>query len=114
MIRDINFLAPAAPVVLHHHERWDGGGYPQGLAGEAIPEGARIVAVADALDAMTTERPYSPARTLDEAYAEILRGSGKQFDPRGGSRLPGDVARRRIPGYLPEVVAPGSCPKGSI
>jgi putative two-component system response regulator len=81
MIRDINFLAPAAPVVLHHHERWDGGGYPHGLAGEAIPEGARIVALADALDAMTTERPYSPARTLDEAYAEILRGSGKQFDP---------------------------------
>lgn len=81
MIKDIPYLAPAVPVVRHHHERWDGRGYPDCLAEEEIPAGARIVAVADGFDAMTTERPYSPARTLEEAYDEILNCSGKQYDP---------------------------------
>lgn len=81
MIRDIPYLAPAVPLVKHHHERWDGKGYPDGLKGDSIPEGARLLAVADAFDAMTSDRPYRKALSSEDAYAEILRGSGKQFDP---------------------------------
>jgi HD-GYP domain-containing protein (c-di-GMP phosphodiesterase class II) len=69
-------------VVRHHHERWDGAGYPDGLGGEQIPIGARIFAVADTLDAMTTDRPYRPALPWDEAVEEILAQSGRQFDPQ--------------------------------
>lgn len=68
-------------IVLHHHERWDGNGYPAGLAGEAIPRVARIVAIADALDAMTSPRPYRPAYSFQRAADEILGNSGVQFDP---------------------------------
>jgi cyclic di-GMP phosphodiesterase len=68
-------------VVLHHHERWDGGGYPGGLAGEAIPIGARIFALADALDAITSNRPYRDALPWEQALAEIRSGAGRQFDP---------------------------------
>lgn len=81
MIRDIPYLAPAIPLVLHHHERWDGQGYPTELNGEEIPEGARLLAVADAFDAMTSDRPYRKAMSAEEAYEEIRYGSGKQFDP---------------------------------
>jgi putative two-component system response regulator len=81
MIKDLHFLAPAVPIVRHHHERWDGGGYPDGLAGKAIPIAARIVAVADSFDAMTIDRPYRRARSLETAYQEIVRLSGSQFDP---------------------------------
>jgi ribonuclease P protein subunit RPR2 len=69
-------------VVRSHHERWDGHGYPDGLAGEAIPAGARIFAVADALDAMTTDRPYREHLSWDEACSEIVRAAGSQFDPK--------------------------------
>lgn len=79
-------LARQSPAVLRivrsHHERWDGRGFPDGLAGEAIPLEARIVAVADAFDAMTTERPYRAARTPDEALAELRRVAGTQLDER--------------------------------
>jgi putative two-component system response regulator len=68
-------------VVRHHHERWDGAGYPDGLAGNAIPLGARIFAVADTLDAMTSDRPYRSALPWDEAVEEIRAHSGRQFDP---------------------------------
>jgi response regulator RpfG family c-di-GMP phosphodiesterase len=81
MIKDIPYLIPAVPVIRHHHERWDGSGYPDGLGGEDIPVGARIVMVADSFDAMTTLRPYSNARTLDEGYQEIMRCTGSWFDP---------------------------------
>jgi len=81
MIRDIPYLAPAIPLVLHHHERWDGDGYPAQLNGEEIPEGARLLAVADAFDAMTSDRPYRKAMPGEVAYTEIRTGSGKQFDP---------------------------------
>jgi HD-GYP domain-containing protein (c-di-GMP phosphodiesterase class II) len=67
---------------LHHHERFDGNGYPHGLKGEEIPLGARIIAVADAFDAITTGRPYRPAKMRQEAMAEMRRESGFQFDPR--------------------------------
>jgi response regulator RpfG family c-di-GMP phosphodiesterase len=69
------------PVVYHHHERWDGTGYPLGLSGEAIPLGARIFAVADAFDAMTVDRPYSHAITLSEARERIRAAAGSHFDP---------------------------------
>ncbi|MFN7019387.1 MAG: HD-GYP domain-containing protein [Fimbriimonadales bacterium] len=81
MCMKIDALRPAAPIVLHHHERWDGQGYPYGLAGEAIPLGARIFAIADALDAMTSDRPYRKALSFTEAREEIIRCAGKQFDP---------------------------------
>jgi response regulator RpfG family c-di-GMP phosphodiesterase len=68
-------------VVRSHHERWDGSGYPDGLAGEQIPLAARIFALVDAMDAMTTDRPYRPARPWEEATDEILAQAGKQFDP---------------------------------
>jgi response regulator RpfG family c-di-GMP phosphodiesterase len=69
-------------VVRHHHERWDGGGYPDRLAEEEIPVGARIFALADTLDAMTTDRPYRRARSWEDAIDEILAEDGRQFDPR--------------------------------
>jgi putative two-component system response regulator len=82
MVKDISYLVPTIQVIRHHHERWDGHGYPDGLAGNAIPLDARIVAVADSLDAITTTRPYHHAWPLDRAYQEILASSGTQFDPR--------------------------------
>ncbi len=81
MVKNISFLSPATPVILYHHERWDGLGYPYGLAGDDIPLGARIVSVADSLDAMTTTRGYRIALTQEEAYREILRCSGSHYDP---------------------------------
>jgi HD-GYP domain-containing protein (c-di-GMP phosphodiesterase class II) len=69
-------------MVRHHHERFDGGGYPDGLSGEDIPLAARVLAVADALDAMTSNRPYRSGRPLDESRAEIARQAGTQFCPR--------------------------------
>lgn len=82
MLKDIPFLRSALPVVLYHHERYDGTGYPCGLKGEEIPLAARIFAVADALDAMTSDRPYRKARSFAEARVEIRRMSGSQFDPQ--------------------------------
>ncbi|NOX58665.1 MAG: HD-GYP domain-containing protein [Planctomycetes bacterium] len=69
------------PLILHHHERFDGGGYPAGLVGEQIPIGARILAVADALDAMLSRRAYRPALSMAEAKEEMRRNRGAQFDP---------------------------------
>ena len=76
-----SLLQMAQVIALSHHERWDGCGYPNGLAGEAIPLPGRIAAVADVFDALTHERPYKHAWSVDEAVAEIRRGSGSQFDP---------------------------------
>jgi HD-GYP domain-containing protein (c-di-GMP phosphodiesterase class II) len=74
-------LRPALPAVLYHHERWDGGGYPSGRAGPAIPLVARILGVVDSFDAITSDRPYRQARPADEAAEEVDRCSGTQFDP---------------------------------
>jgi hypothetical protein len=82
MVGDIPFLAQASLLVRHHHERWDSHGYPAGLAGEAIPLGARIFAVADSFDAMTSDRPYRAALSWEAALAELAACSGTQFDPR--------------------------------
>lgn len=81
MLKDIAFLSGAAAVVVAHHERFDGKGYPDGLSGKDIPLGARIFAVADAFDAMTSDRPYRKALPWEEAREEIIRHSGDQFDP---------------------------------
>jgi ribonuclease P protein subunit RPR2 len=82
IVRGIEFLGEAADVVRSHHERWDGGGYPDGLAGEQIPLAARVFAVADVLDALTSDRPYRPASSLRAARETITSEAGKQFDPR--------------------------------
>jgi response regulator RpfG family c-di-GMP phosphodiesterase len=81
LVEQIPFLRPAVPIVYHHHERWDGTGYPQRLKGDAIPVSARIFAVADAFDAMTFDRPYSRAVPFEEARSEIQRSAGTHFDP---------------------------------
>jgi ribonuclease P protein subunit RPR2 len=80
IIGGIAFLGPATAVVRHHHERWDGGGYPDGLAGEQIPLAARVFALADALDALTSDRPYRTAVGVPQAR-QVLRDSPGQFDP---------------------------------
>lgn len=82
LLRGIGFLTNVIPCVLHHHERFDGRGYPAGLRGEEIPIGGRIVAVADAFDAMTSTRPYRPALPDDYAIHELQSGAGVQWDPR--------------------------------
>jgi putative nucleotidyltransferase with HDIG domain len=81
ILRKIPFLNEAAEIVFTHQEHYDGSGYPRGLHGNEIPIGARIFAVADTLDAITSDRPYRVARTFDAAREEILRCSGTQFDP---------------------------------
>jgi putative two-component system response regulator len=81
LIQGIHYLEPAISVILYHHERWNGSGYPFGLKEESIPEAARVVAIADSFDAMTTRRPYRKELSPQEAYKEILAGSGSQYDP---------------------------------
>ena len=81
IVRGIEFLGEAVGVVRSHHERWDGHGYPDRLAGEKIPIAARVFAVADALDALTTDRPYRPASELGTAREMITAASGSHFDP---------------------------------
>jgi len=81
ILRGIDFLGDAKLVVRHHHERWDGAGYPDGLTGDEIPVAARVFAIADALDALTTDRPYRPAGSFTQARKVIEAGSGSQFCP---------------------------------
>lgn len=81
LLRDVPFLGRAAEIVRAHHERFDGAGYPRGLMGENIPLGARIFAVVDAYDAMTSDRPYRLARSHEDALQEIRHQAGSQFDP---------------------------------
>ncbi len=81
LIKGIDYLSPATPVILYHHERWNGGGYPFGLKEAEIPVSARIVAVADSFDAMTTLRPYRKVLSPLEAFQEIEAGGGVQYDP---------------------------------
>jgi HD-GYP domain-containing protein (c-di-GMP phosphodiesterase class II) len=88
-------LMSLGPLIRSTHERWDGNGYPDRLKGAAIPLPSRIVAVGDAFDAMTNRRPYSSAKTAEEALAELRRGAGAQFDP-GAVALFGDVFELRI------------------
>lgn len=80
MIEPLDFLKDTIPVILHHHERYDGSGYPSGLRGEEIPLGARIITIADTFDAMTSSRAYRSARSTGEATDELIRCKGTQFD----------------------------------
>ena len=81
LVKDIPYLVPAIPVILYHHERWNGSGYPFGMRGEEIPAAARVVAVTDSFDAMTTMRPYRSELTPRKAYQEILDTRGVLYDP---------------------------------
>ncbi|MGH3303081.1 MAG: HD-GYP domain-containing protein [Streptosporangiaceae bacterium] len=81
IVREIGFLYEALNGIMHHHERIDGCGYPMGLAGHEIPEFARVIAVADAFDSMTSTRSYREAKRIDQAVSELRRGAGSQFDP---------------------------------
>jgi len=102
MVRGISFLGEARAAILHHHERLDGSGYPYGLAGGQIPECARVVAVADAFDAMTSTRSYSRARPVEAAVRELERCAGTHFDPRMVTAL---VRALRRHGWHPAVTA---------
>ncbi len=110
ILAQVPYLRPAAKIVLAHHERWDGHGYPRGLKEHDIPIGARIFAVCDAYDAIISDRPYRRGQSPDAALAEILRCAGTQFDPqvveafealfpRWKQEMPGDPARPLL--YLP-------------
>jgi response regulator RpfG family c-di-GMP phosphodiesterase len=87
ILSGIEALKPACEIVLTHHENYDGTGYPEGLQGEAIPIGARVFSVVDCLDAMTSDRPYRKAVSLERACMEIRNAAGKQFDPRAVERF---------------------------
>ncbi len=87
IIGHIGYFARAAEIVRSHHEHFDGSGYPRGLAGDAIPQGARVFAVADALDALTVRRPYREPLTFDGALETILKGAGTLYDPAVGNVL---------------------------
>jgi HD-GYP domain-containing protein (c-di-GMP phosphodiesterase class II) len=82
ILKPVDFPYPVQPLVRHHHERYDGKGYPDQLAGEEIPLGARILAVADSYEAMTSDRPYRKALSVERALDELVRNKGTQFDPR--------------------------------
>lgn len=82
ILEQVHFPYPVVPIVQAHHEKWDGTGYPHGLAGEAIPIGARILAAVDCLDALASDRPYRKALPLDEAMGKVLSEAGTSFDPR--------------------------------
>ncbi|MCL5074182.1 MAG: HD domain-containing protein [Chloroflexi bacterium] len=84
ILAPIEKLKPVAKVIAHHHERYDGKGYPASLGGEGIPVGSRILALADSYDAMTSARPYRPPKSAEEAAKEIRNNLGRQFDPRWG------------------------------
>ncbi|MGW1377293.1 HD-GYP domain-containing protein [Streptomyces sp. NPDC002446] len=101
IVRGIGFLGEARAAILHHHERLDGSGYPYGLKGHQIPEFARVVAVADAFDAMTSTRSYSRARPVPVAVAELRKCAGTQFDPRMVRALAASLDRY---GWHPDLV----------
>ena len=108
LVSKVSHFKAIVPAVRSHHERWSGRGYPDRLAGDEIPLGARIITIADTIDAMTTVRPYRPPRSMDEVRAELERVAGTQFDPRICStilsaehwqemRLEVDIAAREFP-----------------
>ena len=98
ILSEVDFLQGVLPLVRHCHEHWDGGGYPDGLAGDRIPLGARVILVCDAHDAMTADRPYRRALAPDAAYAEMRSATGRQFDSRVMTAFLEAVAKRTAPG----------------
>ena len=111
IVEQVRFPYPVAPIVHSHHEKWDGSGYPDGIAGEAIPIGARILSAVDCLDALASDRQYRRALPLDEAMAHVVRESGKAFDPRVVAAL---QARYIELEYLARSQAPEERPKLSL
>lgn len=91
-------MSAVLPAILHHHERYDGTGYPSGLAGEEIPLPARILAAADAYQSMISKRPHRPAKTEEEAREELIKNSGTQFDPKVVKEMLSVVSKRRANG----------------
>lgn len=81
LVQNVSYLKDVVDTVRHHHENWDGSGYPTGLSGEGIPLGSRVIMIADTIDAMTTDRPYRKALTQSDVTAELQKLRGKQFDP---------------------------------
>jgi cyclic di-GMP phosphodiesterase len=111
ILAQVPFLNRALDVVRHHHERWDGAGYPDGLVGEEIPLWARIFAVVDTVDAITSDRPYRAGRSLDEALDELSAASGRQFDPvcvEAFERLDRDAVEERLQNCNERVTWQGS------
>jgi putative nucleotidyltransferase with HDIG domain len=102
ILQSMNSLTPIIPIVRNHHERWDGTGYPDRLTGDKIAQTARIVAVADAFDAMTSNRPYRPAMPAERAFAELLAKAGSHFDPNCVQAFL--HARRKVEALLRESV----------
>jgi diguanylate cyclase (GGDEF)-like protein/putative nucleotidyltransferase with HDIG domain len=108
ILERVAFPYPVAPIVRSHHERWDGTGYPEGLAGEAIPIGARILAAVDCLDALASHRQYRPALPLGEAMAKVTEKSGTWFDPQVVEILQGRyVELERMAQMAEDTAAPG-------
>jgi len=108
IVSRISSLQDSVPAIRHHHERWDGLGYPDGLSGDAIPLDAAIIAIADAWDAMTTDRPYAVALQVNEAMLQIRAGRGKQFNPIVVDAF-WELARRR-----PAEIAPPEGPTAAV
>ncbi len=100
ILRVLPGLGPVARIVRHEHERWDGGGYPDGLAGEEIPLGSRIIITADTYHAITSDRPYRAARSHDDAVEELTRCAGTQFDPKVTAALIGHLYGQRQTGLV--------------
>jgi putative nucleotidyltransferase with HDIG domain len=108
ILERVTFLKPLLPTVFHHHERWDGRGYPRGLRGSEIPILARVMAIADAFDAMTSERPYRSAISPREALREIWLGAASQFDPELVRKAEPILSQKRE-GWLGRLGASSAC-----
>jgi putative two-component system response regulator len=106
IVSQMRFAQEVAPIVRHHHERWDGGGYPDALVGDTIPIGARIVAIADSYDAMTTDRPYRAALPQDEAIRRLRGGAGTQWEPAMIERFVQLIQTGQL--HLPDIESDGT------
>ncbi len=103
IIKHLKILKPAMPIIFHHHERFDGTGYPSRLKGNKIPLGSRIMAVVDAFDAMVFGRPYRKKINTETALNEIKKNSGSQFDPRVVNEFSKVISRKKIKKYLKKI-----------
>jgi HD-GYP domain-containing protein (c-di-GMP phosphodiesterase class II) len=105
-----SFHGTVLNAVRSHHERWDGGGYPDGLAGDEIPLGARIIMISDTTDAMTTDRPYRKRLAIEAVITELQKYRGTQFDPKLVDLVVNSVAVRRVMAELQAVTNVGQAP----